>query len=212
MEPVKVTLIVSLIGVVLALGGCGGSTKGAPTQDNGGQSPTSSTLASPTQQTNSGPEAAPGATLEVRIPTLLRDSRIPRRYTCDGTNTSLPAQWTNVPSGAVELALFVVKLMPVHGKLFFDWAVAGLSPSLHGLTAGQLPPGAIVGRNSFGNLGYSICPGNGTGKEHYVMRVLALDRPLAVRPGAGAETMYHAAERSAKAVGLGGGAYTPPRG
>lgn len=53
---------------------------------------------------------------------------------------SLPVRWSGVPRGTVELAIFVLNLQRVHGRLFFDWALAGLSPALHGISAGTLPP------------------------------------------------------------------------
>jgi hypothetical protein len=132
------------------------------------------------------------------------------RYTCDGADVSLPVRWSGVPPGAAELAMFVVNYRPIHGRLFFDWAVAGLSPTAHGISAGSLPSGAVVGRNSFGNVGYSVCPVKGTGEEHYIVRVVALPHQLAAKPGFDAEALFQEAERSAKAIGLGGGTYTPP--
>ena len=105
--------------------------------------------------------------------------------------------------------MFVVALQPVNKKLVFDWAVAGLNPTSGGFSAGTLPPGAVVGRNSFGKVGYSICPPKGSGEEHYVVRVVALPRSLAAKPGFDAEALYQEAERSAKFVGLAGGVYTP---
>jgi phosphatidylethanolamine-binding protein (PEBP) family uncharacterized protein len=140
-----------------------------------------------------------------------RRYRIPKLYTCDGADVSLPVRWTDVPSNTAELAMFVLNLLPVHGQFFFDWAVAGLSPTSHGISTGTLPSGAVVGRNSFGNVGYSICPAKGTSDEHYVVRLVALPHRLVASPGFDAEAVYREAERSASVVGLTGGAYKPPR-
>lgn len=208
-------LIASVIVAGLSVVGCGGSSTHSsppPTRTKDGQSVSSSIDAKPpTQQTDGRSEPAPAATLEVTIPALLRESRIRKRNTCDGADVSLPVGWSHIPPEVTEIAIFVVNLQPVHGKLFFDWAVAGLSPTSHSLSPGKLPPGAVVGGNSFGKVGYSICPAKGTGKEHYVVRLVSLRRPLAAKPGFDAETLYREAERSATAVGLGGGAYTPPK-
>ncbi len=215
MRTVSWPLVTLVIIAGLTVAGCGGSSAGSsspPIGTSGSQSLSSSTSASPPARQKSGrSEPAPAVTLEVTIPSLLPESHIPKRYTCDGADVSLPVQWSHVPSGVADFAVFVVNLQPVHGRLFFDWAVAGLSPTSHGLSPGKLPPGAVVGGNSFGKVGYSICPAKGTGKEHYVVRVVALPRQLAAKPGFDAETLYREAERSATAVGLGGGAYTPPR-
>jgi phosphatidylethanolamine-binding protein (PEBP) family uncharacterized protein len=207
------TLVAFALAATLAVDGCGGSaTRSSSTGASGGQSLGSSTNASPpAPQTSGSPEPTPPVTIEVAIPALLPGSRIPTRYTCDGANVSLPVRWSQVPSGFADFAIFVVNLQPVHGKLFFDWAVADLSRTSHGLLPGKLPPGAVVGRNSFDKAGYSICPAKGTSKEHYAVRVVALNRALAVKPGFNPEAAFQEAERSAKAVGLAGGAYTPPR-
>jgi phosphatidylethanolamine-binding protein (PEBP) family uncharacterized protein len=152
----------------------------------------------------------PTVAIEVSIPSLRREGYIPQRYTCDGANASLPLRWSHVPSGTAELVMFVINLRPARGRFFFDWAVAGLSPAAHGISAGTLPAGTVVGRNSFGEIGYSICPPKGTREEDFVVRVLALPRPLALTRGFDAETVYRDAERSAKFVGIGSGTYTRP--
>ena len=206
-------LVALLLVTVTVLAGCGSSStrsSPSPTGTSSVQSGSSSTGASPpTQQTSGRSEPPPAATILVGIPTLLPKSHIPKRYTCDGGDVPLPVQWSHIPSGTAKLAMFVVNLEPVEGRLFVHWAVAGLSPTSHGISAGRLPPGAVVGRNSFGNVGYSICPAKGTGEEHYIVRVVALPHPLAAKSGFDAETLYQEAKRSAKIVGVAGGIYTP---
>lgn len=194
----------------LTVAGCGGSATQSSTGASGSQPQGSSTTRHTTSRES---ESVPTESMEVSVPTALREGEgfISKRYTCDGADMPLPVRWSGTPSGTAELAIFVVNLQPIHGRLFFDWAVAGISATSHGISASRLPPGAIVGRNSFGNVGYSICPAKGTGEEHYVVRVVALPRPLAASPGFDAEAVYREAERSAKVVGLGGGAYKPPR-
>jgi phosphatidylethanolamine-binding protein (PEBP) family uncharacterized protein len=104
-------------------------------------------------------------------------------YTCDGKSTSPALRWQGVPSGTAELVLFAMNIQPVEGKLFFDWAVAGLSPELEEIEAGKLPKGAVVGRNGFGKNGYEICP-EGAG-ETYMFTLFALPQKLS--PGQGFE-------------------------
>jgi phosphatidylethanolamine-binding protein (PEBP) family uncharacterized protein len=124
----------------------------------------SMTLASPSSQPSSaGPQA------------------LPATYTCDGKGTSPALSWQGVPGGTAELVLFAMNVQPVEGKLFFDWAVAGLSPDLEEIEAGKLPKGAVVGRNGFGKTGYEICPEGGG--ETYVFTVFALPRKLSPAPG-----------------------------
>ncbi len=106
---------------------------------------------------------------------------LPAEYTCDGKNTSPALTWQGVPEGTAELVLFAMNTQPVAGKLFFDWAVAGLSPDLEEIEAGKLPKGAVVGRNSFGKNGYEICP-EGSG-ESYVFLLFALPKKLSPSQG-----------------------------
>jgi len=200
MGAIRKTLVASSIVAGVAVTGCGGS------------SPRTSPAApaAPSQRTSRQPELAhPSGSIGVSIPTYVREgeSYIPRRYTCDGADVSLPVRWSGIPKGTAELAVFIVNLLPVHSKLFFDWAVTNLSPQSHGIPVGALPPGAIVGRNSFGKMSYSICPAKRKIREYFFVKVAALPRPLAVRPGFDAEKAYREAERSAKIIGAEGGGY-----
>jgi Raf kinase inhibitor-like YbhB/YbcL family protein len=109
------------------------------------------------------------------------EERLPATYTCDGKDISPPLRWRGIPQGTKELALLVLNLEPVNEALFFDWAVAGLDPSLESLEADQLPKGAILGRNGFGRNAYSICPPEG--QETYIFALYALSRKLSPKQG-----------------------------
>jgi len=115
------------------------------------------------------PEASPEERAEATVvsmslssPTLSAGAEsvapLPANYTCDGNDTWPTLQWKGIPAGTAELVLFVLNIEPVDEALFFDWAVAGLDPSLEEVKSGELPKGAVLGRNSFGKNGYSICP------------------------------------------------------
>jgi hypothetical protein len=57
------------------------------------------------------------------------------------------------------------------------------------LSAGATPPGAVLGRNSFGSLGYrGPCPPSGPA-HHYVITVYALGQPSGLRKGFSADDM-----------------------
>jgi phosphatidylethanolamine-binding protein (PEBP) family uncharacterized protein len=109
-------------------------------------------------------------------------STIGRQYTCQGADESPPLQWSGVPAGTSELALFVIASKPVAGKLVYPWAVAGISPTITGVRAGQAPAGAVVGRSSSGQTRYSLCPSGG-GRETYVFIMFALPHSLSPKPG-----------------------------
>ena len=106
---------------------------------------------------------------------------LPAPYTCKGKDTSPPLRWSGVPAGTTELVLFIMNLVPVNEELFFNWAVAGIDPSLEELTEGTLPKGAILGQNGHGKRAYSICP---KGKaETYIFALYALPTSLNAKPG-----------------------------
>lgn len=106
---------------------------------------------------------------------------LPAEFTCDGKGVSPALRWQGVPEGSAELVLFAMNMRPVAGKLFFDWAVAGLSPDLEEIEAGKLPKGAVVGRNSFGKAAYEICPESG--EETYILTLFALPKKLSPSQG-----------------------------
>lgn len=196
--------VVVVAGVTLP--GCGGSSINSTTTTGGVSRPPAASTATTSASGPTGGE--PSVTIEVTIPGLLKEDYFPQRYTCDGANISFPVRWSKVPPGTAELAMFLVKLNSPVKHPFFDWAVAGLSPSSHGVEAGRLPSGAVVGRNSFGQVGYSICPPHGTVEEHFILRLLALPHSVAAKPGFDPEALFNETERSTKVVGLAGGVYT----
>jgi phosphatidylethanolamine-binding protein (PEBP) family uncharacterized protein len=204
--------LASALIVALALAGCGGSSS---TQSSSSSSttaasatPTSSTASATTTATTTSStttsEKAPN--LDIKMAGSIKLDPISAHYTCDGANVSPPISWSGVPSNTVEIDLFLFNLAPVHGKLFADWAVAGLSPKLHGLSAGQLPPGAIVGRNSRGQTAYSLCPAKGP-LVRYAFLMYALPKKIPVSSGFDTEALRERALHTAESAGLLGLSY-----
>ena len=134
-------------------------------------------------------------------------STIARRYTCDGPDSSPAFAWSGIPAGTAELALFVIDSKPVGGKLFFDWALAGINPKLHGLTAAQRPPGSVEGRDGYGHTGYQLCPPPGK-RESYVFVLYALPRALTAQEGFDPATLRDDALKYARHSGLLAGSYS----
>jgi phosphatidylethanolamine-binding protein (PEBP) family uncharacterized protein len=120
--------------------------------------------------------------IAVASPVVPTEGVLPSQYTCDGRNVALPLRWTGIPAGTAELMLDVLDVNPVHGQLFFDWAVAGLKPGSTGITGGKLPAGAVAGTNGFGRTGYDLCPAKGA-PEKYVVVLFALPHKLGVKKG-----------------------------
>ncbi len=123
------------------------------------------------------------ADISLESPTLTAGAGIPARHTCAGEDESPPLKWSGLPDDAAELVLLVLNSNPVNEALFFDWAVAGLDPSLEGIEEGKLPPGAVVGKNSFGKNGYSICPPEAGKSESYVFMLYAIPEVLSPEEG-----------------------------
>jgi hypothetical protein len=216
----KTTLGSALV-VALALVGCGSSgstsqssaTQAASATQTTAASTAASTAAPPTSTSTStatggtsthahrstSPKKASVLDILVRSSTKL--DPISARYTCDGANLSLPVSWSKIPARTAEIDLFVVNAAPVNDKLVADWAVAGLKPSLHKLSAGQLPPGAVLGRNSFGQSRYTLCPPKGS-TVHYFIGLYALAHRIPVKPGFAADALQERANQASEHAGL----------
>lgn len=180
--------------VVFLVAGCGNSaasSSAASAPSATAQSATAS-LSQPASSTSAAAqqttaEKVPVANITVKSTVSL--DPLPPRYTCDGANVSLPLSWSQVPAGTREVDLFVVSALPVKGKFRVAWALAGLRPSVHQLTAGAVPVGVIVGRNSFGQNKYSLCPPKGS-TARYAVLLYAVPRRVAVKPGFDAEALF----------------------
>ena len=110
--------------------------------------------------------------VDVSSPAFAAGGPIPARFTCQGQDVSPPLRWTHVPSGARELNL-VMRDPDAPGGNFIHWQLTGIPPSTRALTAGEIPPGAGVGRNDFGTTGYrGPCPPPGPA-HHYVITLTA---------------------------------------
>jgi phosphatidylethanolamine-binding protein (PEBP) family uncharacterized protein len=132
---------------------------------------------------------------------------LPAAHTCDGENSWPAMQWDDVPPGTEELALIAMSVQPVEGEIFVDWAVSGLDPSLGGIEAGQLPKGAVMGKNSYGDVAYSICPPEGK-SETYIFALYALPQELSQRRGFDPLALREQAGELSRDAGLLAATYT----
>jgi phosphatidylethanolamine-binding protein (PEBP) family uncharacterized protein len=195
--------------VAFALAGCGGSSSTQSTTTPAASATQTSSTASTTTTTSSTTSTTTSEkvpSIDIQLASSVKLDPIPARYTCDGANVSLPITWSHVPPNTAEIDLFLFNLAPVHGQLYANWAVAGLSPKLRGLAAGQLPPGAILGRSSSGQTGYSVCPAKGP-SVRYAFLLYALPRKIPVKPGFNAEALRKKALHMAESAGLLGASY-----
>jgi Raf kinase inhibitor-like YbhB/YbcL family protein len=115
------------------------------------------------------------------------DGQIPKKFTCDGADTSPPLEWDAPPAATQSFALTVVDHDAPVGS-FDHWVLYDLPADSRGLpegvpTQGQLPDGSRQGKNDFGNVGYGgPCPPGGS--HRYTFSLYALDSKLNLAPRA----------------------------
>lgn len=110
---------------------------------------------------------------------------IPARYTCDGPNISPALAWTQLPRGTLSLALIVddpdAPDPAAPKRTWVHWVLYNIPPDIsrlaEGVTAKELPPGALQGLNDWERPGYGgPCPPIGT--HRYFYKLYALDTLL----------------------------------
>jgi hypothetical protein len=131
---------------------------------------------------------ARGQTMNLSSTSFQDGSQIPAKFTCSGANISPQLAWSAPPARTASLALIVTDPDAPHGT-WVHWVLydlpAGTRALPEGLPAlGQLPDGALQGRNDFGDLGYGgPCPPPGA-PHHYIFTLYALDAKLNLPVGA----------------------------
>jgi Raf kinase inhibitor-like YbhB/YbcL family protein len=209
---VKRCLGLAVAALAVTLGGCGGAGKSSAgvssstTSVSTGASAATATDLAKSRSTGSTP-AAPGPTatlargFHLTSPAFRPNGAIPRQYTCDGRDISLPLRFSGVPPQAQELVLLMRDPDAASGN-FVHWALAGISPSTTRLDAGGVPGQIVPGRNSFGSLGYrGPCPPHTGKSHHYVITLNALGGRSGLKPGFTADELQTAAVGIATLVG-----------
>jgi hypothetical protein len=136
---------------------------------------------------------------------------IPRQHTCDGRDSSPPLSWSGVPEAAKSLAL-ICDDPDAPGKTWVHWVLYNLPAATRALPEG-VPPGKTLseggaqGTNDFRKLGYGgPCPPGGT--HRYLFKLFALDREVALSPGATKDELLRAMEGHVLAEGKLTGKYS----
>jgi Raf kinase inhibitor-like YbhB/YbcL family protein len=120
------------------------------------------------------------AALRLSTPAFIDDSRLPERYTCDGTGEEPPMQAGTVPASTRELVL-ITSDPDAPGGTFVHVTRFGLSPR----GDGSVDHGGEEGRNSAGDVGWTPpCPPDGDGPHRYVWTVYAVRQPTGLDRGA----------------------------
>lgn len=132
------------------------------------------------------------AGIELRSPAIADHAPIAAHHSHTGDNASPALEWSGVPPAAAELAVLCEDPDAPSG-VFTHWLLAGIDPSTTGIAENQIPRGAIVGTNDFGDQGYDGPePPVGDPAHRYFFRVFAAARPLGLRPGFRAKDLHRA--------------------
>jgi Raf kinase inhibitor-like YbhB/YbcL family protein len=113
---------------------------------------------------------------------------IPKKFTCDGPDTSPPLNWIDAPPATTSFALIADDPDAPVGT-WVHWVLFNLPANAAGLPEGvpkqeQLTNGALQGRNDFKRIGYGgPCPPPGS-IHRYFFRLYALDTKLDLKVGA----------------------------
>jgi phosphatidylethanolamine-binding protein (PEBP) family uncharacterized protein len=180
----------AVVALLAALSGCGSSTHheaGSASAHQESAATTATTGATaPSGPTSTPSQQAHRASILVVSHARMGNLVIDPQYTCHGADTSPPLLWAGVPANTKEILVFVRSIY--QGRLTTNWALAGIKPSVKKIAAGKVPEGAVVGRNSFGQVGYHLCPPQGA---LVTMGVYAFPRVLSLTTGFDPETVKH---------------------
>lgn len=125
--------------------------------------------------------------MHLSSPAFRHGETMPKRFTCDGGDSSPPLLWDEVPAGTRSLALVVEDpdapspTAPTR-HTYTHWVLYNLPPELHGLDeavelSGGLPEGVRSGLNDGRRPMYGgPCPPRG--RHRYIHRLYALDTAL----------------------------------
>jgi Raf kinase inhibitor-like YbhB/YbcL family protein len=138
--------------------------------------------------------------IELHSPAFDDGTVIPERYSRQGGNEVPPLQWTRVPEGTEELVL-LCEDPDAPGGVFVHWVVTAIPPDV-GSIEDAAPTNAVLGRNSFGELGWSgQQPPVGDDAHRYFFRLYAVDRPLGLGEGVTADDVHAALDDHVLATG-----------
>jgi hypothetical protein len=123
--------------------------------------------------------------LTLKSSAFTHNGAIPRRYTCQGEDVSVPLAWTGAPTATKSFVLIVddpdapdpkaPRMTWVHWVLYNFPPTAAALPE--GVKPGALPKGTLEGLNDWKRTGYGgPCPP--IGRHRYFHKLYALDTLL----------------------------------
>lgn len=208
-NPIKSSMLIIMLGLVLHLSACGGGAKEpteAPQATSLPPTPVESTSlpaqdVEPTEipptATSAAEDAGEVVVFEISSSAFAHEAAIPVKYSCDGDDISPPLAWTDPPEGTQSFTLIhddpdAPVGIWVHWVLF---NIPGDSRALEESIPAQetLDDGSLHGENSWGRRDYGgPCPPGGT--HRYFFKLYALDTVLDLEAGADKEALLAAME------------------
>lgn len=163
------TVVIIIVGIGYLIFGSRGKSESLEFRQRGDN---------PIQREESGKEKD----MEIKSAAFEDGDVIPVNYTCDGENISPPLSISGVPEVVKSLVLIIDDPDAPAGTWnhFLAW---NIDPKTTEIKEGQVPQGAVLGKNDFGKLEYGgPCPPSGT--HRYLFRLLGLDILLDLQEGA----------------------------
>jgi len=113
-------------------------------------------------------------------PAFSEGATIPKKFTCEGSDTSPPLKWNQAPRETQSIAVSCIDPDAPMGD-WIHWIVWNIPPDWKGLDEGIDPKRQspfTQGMNSWGVTGYGgPCPPKGHGAHRYFFKVYFLDVP-----------------------------------
>jgi Raf kinase inhibitor-like YbhB/YbcL family protein len=125
---------------------------------------------------------------EIKSSAFRQNQAIPKNYTCDGSDISVPLNWTDPPAGTNSFALIADDPDAPRGT-WVHWVIYDLPARARDLSEAiaareKLDNGSKQGKNDFGRIGYGgPCPPSGPA-HRYHFKLYALDQMTGLSTGA----------------------------
>src|SRR5262249_61803942 len=126
---------------------------------------------------------------ELRSSAFQQNQAIPKKYTCDGSDVSVPLNWNDPEHGTQSFALIADDPDAPRGT-WVHWVLYDLPTNARELAEGiaakeTLDDGGKQGKNDFGKIGYGAPRPPAGPTDHYHFKPYALENMMGLGPGAG---------------------------
>jgi Raf kinase inhibitor-like YbhB/YbcL family protein len=126
----------------------------------------------------------------ITSPEFISGGNIPTKYTCDAQNISFPLAFHNPPAKTQSYVLIVDDIDTPQAS-YVHWLMWNIPVNEKQIATGEVPTGAILGKNGFGQNSYGgPCPSSGI--HRYVIRLYAIDTYLELPMGSQKQSVIDA--------------------